>query len=76
MVLRGYDIATGATSVLRTFGPGGCLFGAAGNDLLVGYGLGLQGHAPRLARYDVATGKSTPVPVPRPWDEVTTNIPW
>jgi WD40-like Beta Propeller Repeat len=76
MVLRGYDIATGATSVLRNFGPGGCLLGAAGNDLLVGHGLGLQGHAPRLARYDVSTGKSAPVPVPRSWDEVATNIPW
>ena len=76
MVLRGYDIATGATSVLRNFGPGGCLLGASGNDLLVGHGLGLQGHAQRLARYDVATGKSTPVPVPRPWDEVPANIPW
>jgi hypothetical protein len=76
MVLRGYDIATGVTSVLRTFRPGGCLFGAAGNDLLVGYGLGQQGHAQRLARYDVATGQSTPVPVPRPWDEVADSIPW
>jgi sugar lactone lactonase YvrE len=76
IVLRGYDIATGATSVLRTFGPGGCVLGASGNDLLVGEGLGLQGHAQRLARYDVATGKSTPVPVPRQWDEVATNIPW
>ncbi len=76
MVLRGYDIATGATSRLHTFRPGGCLFGAAGNDLLVGYGLGLQGHSPRLARYDVSTGKSAPVPVPRPWDEVASNIPW
>ena len=76
MVLRGYDVATGVTAVLRTFGPGGCLLGASGNDLLVGHGLGQQGHAQRLARYDVATGKSTPVPVPRPWDEVAGNIPW
>jgi sugar lactone lactonase YvrE len=76
MVLRGYDIATGATTVLRTFGPGGCVLGASGSDLLVGRGLGLQRHAERLARYDVFTGKSTPVPVPRPWDEVATNIPW
>ena len=76
IVLRGYDIATGVTSVLRNFGPGGCLLGASGNDLLVGHGLGLQGHAQRLARYDAATGKSTPVPVPRPWDEVPANIPW
>ena len=51
------------------------MLGAAGNDLLAGYGLGQQGHAPRLARYDVSTGKSTPVPVPRPWDEVATVSP-
>jgi sugar lactone lactonase YvrE len=76
MVLRGYDIATGTTSVLHNFRPGGCVLGASGNDLLVGEGLGLQAHAQRLARYDAATGKSTPVPVPRPWDEVPTNIPW
>jgi WD40-like Beta Propeller Repeat len=77
MVLRGYEMATGATSVLRNFGPGAyCMLGASGNDLLVGYGLGQQGHSPRFARYDAATGKSTPVPVPRTWDEVATNIPW
>jgi WD40-like Beta Propeller Repeat len=76
LVLHGYDIATGVTSVLRNFRPGGCLLGASGNDLLVGHGLGLQGHAQRLARYDAATGKSTPVPVPRPWDEVPASIPW
>jgi hypothetical protein len=76
VVLRGYDIVTGATSVLRNFGPGGCLLGVSGNDLLVGQGIGLQPHAQRLTRYDAATRKSTPVPVPRPWDEVASNIPW
>ncbi len=77
LVLRGYDVATAATSVLHNFGPGTyCMLGASGDDLLAGYGLGQQGHAPRLARYDVSTGKSTPVPVPRTWDEVATNIPW
>jgi hypothetical protein len=78
LVLRGYDVATAATSVLRTFDwPGAyCMLGAAGNNLLVGLGTSASGHQPRLARYDLATGKSTPVPVPRHWDEVATNIPW
>jgi hypothetical protein len=78
VVLRGYDVATAATSVQHTFDWSGayCMLGASGSQLLVGLGIAQQGHAPRLARYDVSTGKVTPVPVPRQWDEVATNIPW
>jgi hypothetical protein len=78
VALRGYDVATAATSFLRTFDWSGayCMLGAWGSHLLVGLGIAQQGHAPRLARYDVSTGKVTPVPVPRQWDEVATNIPW
>lgn len=77
LVLRGYDIASRATSVLHNFGPGTyCMLGASGHDLLAGYGLGLRGHSPVLARYDVSTGTTTPVPVPRLWGEVPSNIPW
>jgi WD40-like Beta Propeller Repeat len=78
LVLRGYDVATAATSVVRTFDWRGayCMLGASGNSLLVGLGNSSPGHHPRLARYDVATGKLTPVPVPRQWDEVASNIPW
>lgn len=75
-VLRAYDVATAATSVLRIFNwrQDICMLGLSGDHLLVGYGS--AAHPPRLARYDVLTGKSVPLPVPRQWGEVTTNIPW
>ena len=77
MVLRGYNVATGATSVLHNFGPGTyCMLGVSGDHLLVGYGPGSRRHPSAFFRYDVSTGKSTPVPVPRPWGMVATNIPW
>lgn len=77
LVLRGYNLATGASLVLHEFGPGlYCMLGVSGQDLLAGYGQRPPGHPATFFRYDASTGKSTPVPVPRQWGEVASNIPW
>jgi hypothetical protein len=72
--LRGYDVATGTTSVLRYFGRGSvtCSLGLSGQYLLAGTGQNKSS----LIKYDVATGRSAPVPVPTEWGEVTGTIPW
>jgi hypothetical protein len=72
--LRSYGITTGTMSVLRTFGRGSitCELGGSGAYLLAGVG---QGNG-TLIKYDVATGRSVPVPTPAKWEDVTGTIPW
>ena len=77
MVLRGYNLATGASPVLHEFGLGiYCMLGVSGQHLLAGYGQRPAGYPATLFRYDASTGKSSPVPVPWQWGEVSSNIPW
>jgi hypothetical protein len=65
--LQAYHVATGLTSKLAVLQRGGfCELAKSGRDLLLDIGTDAAGVA-RAIRYDLATGKTTPVPLRRAW---------
>jgi hypothetical protein len=75
--LRAYDVASGMTYVLRSFGRTqgqGCLLGASAGELLIVRDITRT--PSRVDRLDLRTGRLTPVPVRQAVDEGNGSVPW
>jgi hypothetical protein len=75
--LRAYDVTSGTTSVLHSFGPTGrqgCLLGSSDGELLIVRDIT---RTPSLVdRLNLRTGRLTRVPVRQAVDEDNGSVPW